>query len=62
VSKVKRQSNIPIDPIVWLGNLREVDRILAWIDLTKSRNKWLAFVNAVMKLRVPLNAENLLTN
>jgi len=36
-----------------VGNLREVDRILAWIDLAKSRNRWLAFLKAVMKLRVP---------
>ena len=33
-----------------------------WIDLAQDRNKWLVFVNAVMKLRVPWNAENFLTS
>jgi hypothetical protein len=34
-------------------NIQEVDRVLDSTDLAKSRNRWLAFVNAVMKLRVP---------
>ena len=33
-----------------------------WIDLALDREKWRAVVDAVMKLRVPLNAGNLLTS
>ena len=33
-----------------------------WIDLARDRDKWRAVVNVVTNLRVPLNAENLLTS
>jgi hypothetical protein len=29
-----------------------------WIDLAKKKDRWMAVVNAVMKLRVPLNSGN----
>jgi hypothetical protein len=36
--------------------------IITQIDVAQDRSKWRGFVNTVMKLRVPYNAEILLTS
>ena len=52
----RREDNIKID-------LQKVGcRGTDWIDLVQDRDRWRALVNAVMKLRVPQNAGNFLTN
>jgi len=33
-----------------------------WIDLAQDKDRWWAVANEVMKLRVPYNAGNFLTN
>jgi hypothetical protein len=35
---------------------------MGWISMTQGRDRWRAVVNAVMNLRVSLNAGNLLNN
>jgi hypothetical protein len=35
---------------------------VAWMHVTQNKNYWVALVNTVMNLRVPLKARNLLTS
>jgi hypothetical protein len=35
---------------------------MEWIDVAQDTDRWQAIVNAVMNLRVPLNAGNVLTS
>ena len=51
----------------WVDNIRmDLQEVgcgyMDWIGLTQDRDRWRTLVSAVMKLRVPLNAENFLTS
>ena len=51
----------------WKDNIKmDVQEVgcggMDWFDLAQDRDRWLALVNAVMNLRVPQNAGNLLTS
>jgi hypothetical protein len=38
----------------WVDNIKEIGWDgMDWIDLAEDRDQWMAFVNTVMRLRVP---------
>jgi hypothetical protein len=52
----RREDYIKID-------LQEVEYgDMDWIELAQGRDRWLALLNVVMNLRVPLNVGNFLTS
>jgi len=55
--------NLGIDgKIILKFMLEKWDGSIVWIGITQHRNRWRAYVNAVIDLRFPLNAENFLTD
>jgi hypothetical protein len=64
----KRETNRPLGRPrhSWEDNIKVNFQYVGWrdmdcTDLDKERDRYKAFVNAVMNLRVPLNAGNFLT-
>jgi hypothetical protein len=64
----KRQGRRPLERPRhrWEDNVkmdfREVGCGMDWIDLAQDRDRWRAFVNTVMDLRIPQNAGNFFTS
>jgi hypothetical protein len=46
----------------WKDNIKMDLQEVDWIELAQDRDRWRALVNTVMKLRIPLNKGNFLTN
>jgi hypothetical protein len=63
VGKPKERRPLGIPRYGWEDNIKMGLREIGcggmdWIDLTQDRDKWMALMNKVMNLRVPINIEN----
>jgi hypothetical protein len=60
LKEIEHLEDLDVDGSIVLKSVLKKSIGRAWTDLTQDRNKWTAFVNGVMNLRVPKNVEIIL--